>query len=128
MNTNGLISFGEPVTSPPTSLMSSFPPGVTDGVPIIAPFYADIDITHQGNISVTEVNNTQTISTILSLINTSFEQRSQFSPSLLYNVSWSGVGRYLKGILTDIVSLHNITLIGFQYFVPYYRQTHLAAY
>ena len=108
MNTNGLISFGEPVASPPTSQRSSFPPGVTDGVPTIAPFYADIDTTLQGNISVTEVNNTQTIGTILSLINASFEQQSKFNPSLLYNVSWKGVRRYFKGVHTDTVSLHNL--------------------
>ena len=74
---------------------------------MIAPFYADIDTTIQGNISVTEVNSTLAINAILSLINVSFEQPSNFSPSLLYNVSWKGVGRYVKGIDMDRVSLHN---------------------
>ena len=103
MTTNGLLSFDEPFASPPTSLNSSFPPGVTDGVPIIALFYTNINTTFQGNISVTEVNDTQTVDTILSRINVSFEQTSEFTPSLVYNVTWEGVGRYTE--VTDTVSL-----------------------
>ena len=104
MNTNGLLSFGEPYANPPTSLNNSFPPGVTEGVPIIAPFYADIDTTFQGNISVTEVNDIQTVDTILSWINVSFEHTSEFTPSFVYNVSWEGVERYLEDADMDTVS------------------------
>lgn len=122
MNTNGLISFGEAIASPPTSVMSSFPPGVTDRVPTIAPFYADIDTTHQGNISVTEVNNTQTISTILSLVNVSFQQIPEFSPSLVYNITWKGVGRYFKSVHMDLVSLYNNNkCVSFHDLLPYCR-------
>lgn len=105
MNTNGLLSFGEPFASPPTRVISDFPPGVTDGVPIIAPFYADIDTTFQGNISVTEVNNTHTIDAFIAWINKSFEEKSDFSPSLAYNVSWEKVERYSEDSTDeDIVS------------------------
>ena len=105
MSTNGLLSFGKPFGDPPTSLRSSFPPGVTDGVPTIAPFYADIDTTLQGNISVTEVNNTQIINTILTLINESFEQGFDISQTLIYNITWKEVGRYFKGVHMEMVSL-----------------------
>lgn len=111
MNTNGLLSFGKPYASPPTFMANSIPPGVTDGVSIIAPFYADIDTTVQGNISVTEVNEKQTIDTILSWI-VSFEQTSEFMPSLVYNVSWIGVGRYLEDADSDIVSVVNSSMLA----------------
>lgn len=90
MNSNGLLSFGQPYTFPPTSL-SSYPPGINEGVPIVAPFYAEIDTTLQGSISVMEVKDTQLIDTVLSLINMSFEQTTEFSPSSIYNISWEGV-------------------------------------
>lgn len=112
MNTNGLLSFGEPFTSSPTSLNSLLPPGVTNGIPIIAPFYADIDTTIRGNISVTEVNEKQTIDMILSWINVSFEHTSEFMPSLIHNVSWVEVGRKLDGADTDIVSVNKCTIFG----------------
>ena len=90
MNTNGLLSFGQSYTFLPTSL-NSYPPGINEGVPIIAPFYAHIDTTFQGNISVVEVKDTQLVNNVVSLINMSFEQTTEFCPSSIYNISWEGV-------------------------------------
>ena len=53
---------------------------------------------------MTEVNDIQTVDTILSWINMSFEQTSEFTPSLVYNVTWEGVERYLEDADTDTVS------------------------
>ena len=101
VNTNGILSFGQPYAIPPT-LNNSNPPG--DGVPVIAPFYADIDTSFQGNISVLEVNDTQLVDVVLHWINAYFENDTVFSPSLIYNVSWTGVRRYLENATSEFVS------------------------
>ena len=101
MNTNGVLSFGKPFVTPPSSL-NYYPPGVDNDVPTIAPFYADIDTTFQGNISVQEVNDTQLVDAVLFLINNSFEQTDGFTLSSFYNVSWEGVGR--NSAMPDTVS------------------------
>lgn len=63
-----------------------------DNTPVIAPFFADIDTTFQGNISVREINDTQrALNSVLSLIiSESFQQSALYS---IYNVSWEGVAR-----------------------------------
>ena len=102
VNTNGILSFGQPYAIPPT-LNNSNPPG--DGVPVIAPFYADIDTSFQGNISVLEVNDTQLVDVVLYWINAYFENdTAAFSPSLIYNVSWTGVRRYMENATSESVS------------------------
>lgn len=103
MNSNGLLSFGQCHTFPPTST-NFYPPGVSDGIPTIALFYTD---TLQGNVSVKEVNDTQTVNAVLSLINMSFEQSNEFTPSSIYNVSWEDVRSTEH---PDMVSSHSNVL------------------
>lgn len=105
MNTNGLLSFGAPYEK----LLDSYPPGVTADVPTIAPFYANVDTSFQGNISVMEVhvNDSELVGTVLSLIAMSFEQTTEFTPSVIYNVSWERVGRFSSEELDTVSPNYN---------------------
>ena len=94
VGTNGYFSFGTRQTvAPPTVFSSTSPYNY-----LVAPFWADIDISIHGSISY-EVHNTSAGSSSIALLNgvstfISNQQNTQFSGNWMLVASWSQVSAY----------------------------------
>ena len=94
VDTNGYFSFGTRQTVASPSLFSSTSPYNY----LVAPFWADIDISIHGSISY-EVHNTSAGSSSIALLNRvstfiSNQQNTQFSGNWMLVASWSQVSAY----------------------------------
>ena len=90
MNNNGILSFSKGVEkfSP-----RKFP--IKDGVPVIAPFWADVDTTSTGKVFYREVTSNELLLTkAKNQIRAAFVNELNFEPEMLFIATWYRVGHY----------------------------------
>ena len=97
MNTNGLLSFGQPYANVTSA---TFP---LPGPPLIAPLWADVDTREVGEVFFRETNDPALIENITMTIREGLIRLGPFVPSHLFIATWSSVGYYDNG--TDLVSI-----------------------
>ena len=88
MNTNGAISFTFPISQ---YTPDSFPTNATEE--IIAPYWADVDITGTGNIGYRETRNPDLLQRANNDIRRAFST-IRFSSEYLFVATWDHVGYY----------------------------------
>ena len=90
-NSNGILSFGDPpaVSYTPTE----FP--LSGGVPIVAPFWADVDTRGTGNIWVRESStDTAAVEKVKAIVANAFIDLPEFTASEVIIQTWDHVGYY----------------------------------
>ena len=92
MNSNGIISFSAPVTlvTPDPFPLSG---DLTD-VPLIAPYWADVDTTGTGTVWHREDNDPQLLARARDDIRAAFTNQSSFVPTQLLIATWDHVGYF----------------------------------
>ena len=91
MNSNGVLSFGSSFTTP-SSGGSNF--NIVSSPPIIAPFWADIDVRSGGTIYYRQDNTSLIAHQVQQAINMQFPD-IEFYPSLVFVATWDRVAPYL---------------------------------
>ncbi len=90
-NTNGILSFGVPPEASYTP--TKFP--LSDGVPIVAPFWADVDTRGTGEIWVRESStDTVAIEKVKAIVANAFTGVPEFTASEVIIQTWDHVGYY----------------------------------
>ncbi len=87
VNSNGLLSFRNPFN---TVTPLSFP--LTTNDTVIAPFWADIDITDSGQIFFRFTDNSSLLSSVQDRVFSAFG--IQYLPSLLFIATWNRVAEF----------------------------------
>ena len=98
VNTNGLLSFGQPYANVTSG---TFP---LPGPPLIAPLWADVDTREVGEVSFRETDDPALIESLTMTIREGLTRLGPFVPSHLFIATWSSVGYYDNG--TNLVSKH----------------------
>ncbi len=108
-NTNGILSFGEPPEDAYTPVKFPLP----GGVPIVAPFWADVDTRGTGDIWVrNSTTDTVAFEKTKGIVANAFRDLPEFTASQVIIQTWDHVGYYdskidkvlfrINCILTDI--------------------------
>ena len=97
MNTNGLLSFGQPFTN--------FSSGGSDFIsvfsaPIIAPFWDDININNGGRIYYRQDFNLSIADQVQQEIYTQYPDIGLFYPSLVFVATWDRVAAYSPSLFS----------------------------
>ena len=98
MNTNGLLSFGMPLSVFESSSQDPFP---VTGPPLVAPFWADVDTRGTGEVYYRETNDTSLLSNVTLDIQSAFVDFINFTPTSLFIATWDEVGYFNSN--TDLV-------------------------
>ena len=100
VNTNGLLSFGTPMTSSPTE------PFPLAGPSLVAPFWSDVDTSGTGEIFFREdstISDFTLIENVTAEVTRAFvEDFGSFTPTTVFVATWNQVGYYNGN--TDLVS------------------------
>ncbi|GLH09807.1 Putative vitellogenin receptor [Gryllus bimaculatus] len=99
VNTHGLISF---LTDIPGFVNIQFPLDY----PVIAPFYANVDIKNTGNVYFRETKNDALLKRATDRIRSAFSSGKFFTATSLFITTWNEVGYYNLG--SDKVSVHEV--------------------
>ena len=91
VNTNGILSFQSPYVAP---LPQMFP---FTGLPLIAPFWDDIDITRFGNIFYRQTNDTTLLQRARDQLQELFPSSGNFTPTTLFIATWDRVAQFEGG-------------------------------
>ena len=101
MNTDGLISFGQPITQ--------FPLGNVTGLQLIAPFLGDADTMGTGEIWYRETRNSTVLNRAREEILEAFTNYLSFQPEFAIITTWDKVGYFDSQ--TDLVSCDQFKLV-----------------
>ena len=91
VNTNGILSFQSPYLAPLPQMFRS------TGLPMIAPFWDDIDITTFGNIFYRETNDATLLQRARDQLQELFPSSGNFTPTTLFIVTWDRVAEWRGG-------------------------------
>ncbi len=86
VNTNGLLSFGEPR---PDYTSEPFP---LTGPKLIAPFYADVGANYSGEISYRISSSAADVSSAVLAIQDAFTDARDFTATSVFIAMWSSIG------------------------------------
>ena len=89
MNTNGIISFQLPFTE---FRPRRFP--LNNHIPLIAPFWDDVDITRSGNIFFRQTSNATLLQRARDQLQL-FSSSGNFTPIMLFIATWDRVAPYV---------------------------------
>ena len=92
VNTNGIISFRLRFTE---FRPQRFP--LNDSIPLIAPFWDDVDIRRFGNIFYRETSNTTLLQRAHDLLQELFPSSGNFTPTTLFIATWDRLGHWGGG-------------------------------
>ena len=101
VNTNGIISFGLQFTE---FTPQRFP--LNNLVPLIAPFWDDVDITRFGNIFYRQTSNAALLQRARDQLQELFPSSGNFTPTTLFIATWDRVAEYGGGSQVQICMLH----------------------
>ena len=91
VNTNGILSFQSPYLAFLPQLFLS------TGLPMIAPFWDDIDITRFGNIFYRQTNDTTLLQRARDQLQELFPSSGNFTPTTLFIATWDRVAEWRGG-------------------------------
>ena len=92
VNTNGILSFRFPFTEFTPHM---FP--CPDNVPLIAPFWDNVDIERFGNISYRETSDCALLQKAQSQLQELFPSSGDFNPTTLFIATWDQVAVFEEG-------------------------------
>ena len=101
MNTNGIISFRHAFNIPRRFHLFN-------SIPLIAPFWDDVDITRFGNLLYRETSNTTLLQRAHDQLQELFASYSSFTPTTLFIATWDRVAQFYVG---SQVSAYMTTLL-----------------
>ena len=110
VNTNGIISFQIPFTE---FIPQRFP--LNYFIPLIAPFWDDVDIRRFGNIFFRETSNTTLLQRACNQLQELFSSSDNFTPTTLFIATWdrvpsfamrSQVSAYMTALLLVSIPTH----------------------
>ena len=90
VNTNGILSFRSAFTS---ATLEMFPLSVN--IPLIAPFWGDVNIRRFGNIFYRETSNATLLQRARDQLQGLFPSSANFIPSTLFIATWERVAEYV---------------------------------
>jgi len=90
INLNGLISFETELPAYRSNLIIPF------GYKIIAPFFADVDISLSGNVYYRETQDPSLLNKAAQEIHKAFPSEQHFRPESVFIVTWDDVGAYQR--------------------------------
>ena len=111
MSTNGIISFQRPFTE---FIPQRFP--LNNSVPLIAPFWDDVDIRRYGNIFFRVTSNASLLQIAYNQLQKWFPSSGNFTPTTLFTATWdrvpqfagvSQVSAYMTVLLLVTISTHS---------------------
>ena len=92
VNTNGIISFQHPFTE---YIPRRFP--LNNLLPLIAPFWNDVDIRSPGNIFYRQTNDTTLLQRARDQLQELFPSSGNFTPTTLFIATWDRVAQWGGG-------------------------------
>ena len=92
VNTNGILSFRFPFTE---STPHMFP--CPDNIPLIAPFWDNVDIERFGNISYRETTDNTLLQKAHAQLQEFFPSSGSFAPTTLFIATWDQVAAFEGG-------------------------------
>ena len=117
MNTNGVLSFGQPF--PQYSSFGLSFNSIPSSPPIIAPFWDDVDIRKGGTIYYRQDNTSQIAEQIRQDISVYFPNIGFFYPTLVFVATWYRVQSYYSNLLNTfqvvVASDGTWTFVKFNY-------------
>ena len=117
MNSNGIISFREPfrdyhpIAFPINSdddYNGYYYYYYSDNLPLIAPFWTDIDISNGGNISYRETMDSALLERVQNQLVSLFPALESFHPSIMFIATWSAVAPYSISYGSGVRKLHSL--------------------
>ena len=102
VNTNGIISFQLPFTE---YTPQRFP--LNNHIPLIAPFWDDVDIRRSGNIFFRQTSNATLLQRARDQLQL-FSSSGNFTPTMLFIATWDRVPPYFGGSEELQVSAYNL--------------------
>ena len=102
VNTNGIISFQRPFTD---YIPRRFP--LNNNIPLIAPFWDDVDIRRFGNIFYRQTSNVTLLQTARDQLQNLFPSSDNFTPTTLFIATWDRVAQFGGGSqVSHVLLLH----------------------
>ena len=105
VNTNGIISFQLPFTE---YTPQRFPLNNFQYIPLIAPFWDDVDIRRSGNIFFRQTSNATLLQRARDQLRELFPSSGIFIPTRLFIATWDRVPPYFGGSEELQVSAYNL--------------------
>ena len=91
VNTNGILSFQSPYLTPIPQMFRS------TGLPLIAPFWDDVDITRFGNVFYRQTSNATLLQRARDQLQELFPSSGSFTPTTLFITTWDRVAQFGGG-------------------------------
>ena len=102
VNTNGIISFQRPFTD---YIPRRFP--LNNNIPLIAPFWDDVDITRFGNIFYRQTSNVTLLQRARDRLQDLFPSSVNFTPTTLFIATWNRVAGFRgRSQVSHVLLLH----------------------
>ena len=102
VNTNGIISFQHSFTE---YIPRRFP--LNNNIPLIAPFWDDVDITRFGNIFYRQTSNVTLLQRARDRLQDLFPSSVNFTPTTLFIATWNRVAGFIgQSQVSHVLLLH----------------------